>query len=177
MAKRRSWESLSEAYRSRLSRAGVTESSYSQGASLRAARGHATTPERPKQAFRNPDLYSNYLRKRVAEGKEVPEGILPKPRPPIRDGGDFGPTDRTIGDEIGWPGRDTLDTITFYRSRNGSKNGDEGIMMVTRFNPDGSIHSVSTYGYNQRDFYALIDLARKRGFGCDVESTATALIA
>lgn len=185
MAKRRTWSALSESYRNRLTRSGITESEFSSGASLRAARGHAATPERPKQAFRNPDLYSTYLRKRVERGKEVPEGILPPPRPTPRDDGDDGPADRFTGgggapridDSIGWPGRDTLDNITFFRSRDGSKNGVDGMMMVTRYNPDGTVRDIKTYTYNQRDFYTLIDLARSRGFGCDVESTATALIA
>jgi hypothetical protein len=171
MANRRAWASLSDAYRDRLFRSGITATDYANGASLKAARGHSVTPERPKQAFRNPDLYSGYLRRRVARGKEVPEGTLPEPRPSRGD------DDPTIDGSIGWPGRDTVDNITFYRSRDGAKNGADGIMTVTSFNPDGTVRSVKTYEYNQRDFYRLIDLARSRGFGCDVESTATALIA
>lgn len=172
MANRRSWNSLSEAYRNRLSRSGITEAHYSSGASIKAARGHRITPERPKQAFRNPDLYSDYLRRRQAKGRDIPEGTLPTPRGGI--GGGHAPS---IGDEIGWPGRDTVDTITFYRSRDGAKNGVDSVMTVTRTNPDGSIHSIRTYPYNQADFYTLIDLARSRGYGADVESTTTTLIA
>jgi hypothetical protein len=44
-SKRRGWNALSAAYRSRLIRHGITEESYSQGANIRAARGHRSTPE------------------------------------------------------------------------------------------------------------------------------------
>lgn len=51
MAKRRDWANVkSETYRKRLERAGITREEYEAGAPLPAARGHATTPERPLPA-------------------------------------------------------------------------------------------------------------------------------
>ena len=40
MAKKRNWDSLSEPYRARLKRNGITKTSYNKGADLSAARGH-----------------------------------------------------------------------------------------------------------------------------------------
>jgi hypothetical protein len=42
---RKSWGALTPAYRRRLERGGVSQSAYESGASLKAARGHARTPE------------------------------------------------------------------------------------------------------------------------------------
>lgn len=50
MAARRGWDSLSPGYRQRLERAGISQSDYEAGRSIRAARGHANTPERPTQS-------------------------------------------------------------------------------------------------------------------------------
>jgi hypothetical protein len=168
MANRRAWSALSESYRGRLSRSGITESDYASGASIKAARGHATTPERPKQAFRNPDQYPTYIRRRVAKGKPVPENIIPKP-----SNRGIGHTP-SIDDSIGWPGRDTVEMITFHRSPNGAKNGDGGFMTVTAYNPDGTVASVRQFPYNQSDFYTLIALARSRGYAAKVESLGSA---
>lgn len=60
------WDNLSSAYRARLSRAGITKRDYESNspelrARRRAARGHATTPERPERAQRNPAKYATYL--------------------------------------------------------------------------------------------------------------------
>lgn len=63
VAKRKGWAQLSSAYRSRLGKAGISERSYNQGVSLAGARGHASTPERPSQATKNPDKYPKYLEK------------------------------------------------------------------------------------------------------------------
>lgn len=49
---RRSWDSLSPAYRRRLERSGLTRAGYESGASLTGARGHGTTPERPDRQDR-----------------------------------------------------------------------------------------------------------------------------
>lgn len=70
MAARRPWDSLSPAYRARLSRGGITKSSYQSGASLAAARGHAQTPEHGlKDAVKNPGKYQKYLQKRQPKPK------------------------------------------------------------------------------------------------------------
>lgn len=53
MAKvRKAWELLSEAYRKRLIKAGITKAKYVAGESLQAARGHANTPEHPEDAYK-----------------------------------------------------------------------------------------------------------------------------
>lgn len=68
MAKRREWDSLSETYRSRLARGGITREAYEAGAPLSEARGHAKTPEHPKDAYKpkNRERYVEY-RKKAAE--------------------------------------------------------------------------------------------------------------
>lgn len=61
---RRDWDSLSSEYRNRLSRGGITRTSYESGANLSAARGHANTPERPERASSNIGRFGNYLANR-----------------------------------------------------------------------------------------------------------------
>ncbi len=46
MAKPRNWEALSDSYRARLQRGGITRDAYLRGENLGAARGHGETPER-----------------------------------------------------------------------------------------------------------------------------------
>jgi hypothetical protein len=77
VAAARNWESLSAAYRERLSRSGITKVAYESGAPVTAARGHAKTPERPSRAAKNPDRYPEYTRKRTVQGG--PEGTPQKP--------------------------------------------------------------------------------------------------
>lgn len=78
----RNWDRLSDSYRSRLERSGISREDYQSGQSLRAARGHATTPEHPGQGLSNPQFRSYYseraeehvesLQDRLAKrGKEV----------------------------------------------------------------------------------------------------------
>lgn len=66
MAKRRDWEALSESYRRRLERGGITRSAYESGASLSAARGHAKTPEKPERVAKNPGKYADYTKRKAA---------------------------------------------------------------------------------------------------------------
>jgi hypothetical protein len=47
MARRIPWEQLSREYRERLARKGITPQKHAAGESIKAARGHAHTPERP----------------------------------------------------------------------------------------------------------------------------------
>lgn len=47
MAKARNWEALKPTTRRRYERAGISRSDYMSGMSLKAARGHAQTPEHP----------------------------------------------------------------------------------------------------------------------------------
>jgi hypothetical protein len=73
-ARNRDWESLSEAYRKRLSRNGITKSRYERGANLQAVRGHGNTPEHgKKQAARNPVRYRDYLKKHEPRAVSSPE--------------------------------------------------------------------------------------------------------
>jgi len=44
---RKGWTALSANYRARLERHGITKTKYEAGESIRAARGHSKTPERP----------------------------------------------------------------------------------------------------------------------------------
>lgn len=60
MAQRRDWNALSNAYRSRLLRSGITKQAYEGGASLSAARGHQATPEHPKDVIGNASRYRRY---------------------------------------------------------------------------------------------------------------------
>ena len=70
--RRKSWDSLSPAYRQRLSRGGVTKEKYESGANLSAARGHARTPEHPREAAKRPERYPEYVQKRQAKQKKTP---------------------------------------------------------------------------------------------------------
>lgn len=45
MAVRKPWDSLSQPYRNRLARQGITKSGFDSGVSIKAARGHDTAPE------------------------------------------------------------------------------------------------------------------------------------
>lgn len=51
MGKRKGWDELSQKYRNRLERNGVSKASYENGSSIAKARGHASTPERPSDAY------------------------------------------------------------------------------------------------------------------------------
>lgn len=149
---RRAWESLSPSYRARLERGGITPESYSQGVPLKGARGHAATPERPERAFRHPDLYPQYLRRRVARGDRIPPDML---RPMVP---------RRISDGVGWPGRDSVDVWMFTRSPGGSAAGETGTMTHIQRHPDGTASVVSSGAYDQGEFVDLAREARQRGF-------------
>jgi hypothetical protein len=164
MANRREWSSLTPAYRRRLERAGITPEQFAEGVSRKAARGHAMTPERPQRAFRNPDKFSEYLRRRVQRGKEVPEGMLPPvTSTPARP-------HATLGPEVGYPGRYTIDTWIFTRSKGGSASGESGTMTHTRAMPNGNVQVVRTVNYDQSQFVSLAREARQRGFQVQVIS-------
>lgn len=68
---RRAWESLSPAYRARLSRNGISKRDYERGRNLSAARGHYATPEHGLKSVnpKNVHKYGDYIRK-----KTVPKG-------------------------------------------------------------------------------------------------------
>lgn len=46
---RKGWDSLSPGYRMRMEKAGLTRADYESGQSIKKARGHEKTPERPRQ--------------------------------------------------------------------------------------------------------------------------------
>ena len=68
---RKGWNDLSDAYRQRLERGGISQAEYNQGTSLAGARGHGQTPERPEQASRNQERYQDYQSRREALQREV----------------------------------------------------------------------------------------------------------
>jgi hypothetical protein len=57
----RNWDALSDSTRSRYLRNGINRTDYEAGVSLKAARGHGQTPERPSEAVRNPERYESYV--------------------------------------------------------------------------------------------------------------------
>jgi len=79
-ARSRNWESLSPAYRARLSRYGITKSQYESGTrSLSGARGHGATPEHGlKDARKNPQKYGDYIRKKTVKQvkPKVPSSLI-----------------------------------------------------------------------------------------------------
>jgi len=161
---RKPWESLDPAYRRRLERGGITPQAYTAGESLKAARGHKTTPERPERAFRNPDLYGQYLRRRVAKGKPVPDRIIGGgPGSPIRH--------RIIGDSIGWAGRDTTYVAVITRSSGGGARGEPGTITIIKANPrTGEWDFVETRSYDQSQFVTVARDLKDKGYQIQVTS-------
>lgn len=80
---RKGWDALSPGYRSRLEKAGISKADYTRGESIQAARGHARTPERPRQAAAFPQYQSerNRLSRKVLEKKQAFFGGSPKWNP------------------------------------------------------------------------------------------------
>lgn len=161
---RKPWESLTPAYRRRLERGGISPQAYASGESLKAARGHATTPERPTRAFRNPDLYGDYLRRRVSKGKPVPDKIIGGgPGAPIKQ--------RIIGDSIGWAGRDTSYVAIVTRSAGGGARGEQGTITIIRANPrTGEWDHVENRTYDQSQFVTVSRDLKAKGYVVQVTS-------
>lgn len=65
MAIRRGWETLSDKYRSRLIKGGMTKARYEAGDSLKAARGHKATPENKREFEKHPEKFTEYKRRRT----------------------------------------------------------------------------------------------------------------
>lgn len=62
----KNWNDLSNDYRARLRRAGITKREYESNskaltAKRQAARGHKSTPEHPERAAKNPTKYALYI--------------------------------------------------------------------------------------------------------------------
>ena len=98
----RSWDGLSETYRLRLQRAGMSRRLYESGASLRGARGHAGTPERPNRAEKNATVYSKYIRARVKPMRvATPEGVRIVTVPKARERSKLGTYDNAVKNMLG----------------------------------------------------------------------------
>lgn len=69
---RKGWSNLSESYRTRLGKAGISQRDYEQGRSIRAARGHAKTPERPRDALKRPYEYPEYIQRKGLKTEASP---------------------------------------------------------------------------------------------------------
>lgn len=69
MAQRKPWNQLKPGYRARLESKGITKQQFESGASIQAARGHATTPERPTSY--NPVKFPKYEKTRTTLAKAV----------------------------------------------------------------------------------------------------------
>lgn len=82
---RKGWDLLKADYRARLERKGITREAYERGASIKAARGHEKTPERP--SLSNPTQFPKYHSERqrliaaVAKRKQELFGSSPKWNP------------------------------------------------------------------------------------------------
>lgn len=70
---RRVWSSLSNDYRARLLRSGITQEQYEQGVSLKAARGHSATPEKPAEYAKHPSRFQAYAQKRRGYTERIVE--------------------------------------------------------------------------------------------------------
>lgn len=66
---RKGWDALSPGYRARIERSGMTRGEYEAGQSLQKARGHAATPERPKQF--DAQKYPRYAAERAKLAREL----------------------------------------------------------------------------------------------------------
>lgn len=79
---RKGWDNLKPGYRKRLQSHGITKESYSKGATIKKARGHEKTPERP--AARNTSDFRDYKRAQdklladVEANKRIQFGGSPK---------------------------------------------------------------------------------------------------
>ena len=72
-ARNRTWDALSPEYRKRLERGGLNKRRYESGESLKAARGHAATPERPRDAHKSPDKFPEYRQRKITREKNTSE--------------------------------------------------------------------------------------------------------
>lgn len=72
MAKRKGWNSLTPKYRERILRAGLTREDFEAGSSIKKARGHEKTPERPRNY--DPVEFPTY----AAERKRLTQELIRK---------------------------------------------------------------------------------------------------
>jgi hypothetical protein len=62
---RERWNALSDKYKARLARHGITEERYLSGEPLTGARGHGKTPEHPREAQRHPERFPEYVARKT----------------------------------------------------------------------------------------------------------------
>jgi hypothetical protein len=89
----RNWSGLSDNYRKRLEKAGVTRQEYESGAKLEKARGHGQTPEHPER-LKTPeegkeDKYKRYREKIKRIIREIQDFKRDKWGPPYQGVGPF----------------------------------------------------------------------------------------
>jgi len=66
---RKGWDALSPEYRKRIEKAGLSKADYEAGGSLKKARGHSNTPERPSQYDKK--QYPQYARERAKVERDI----------------------------------------------------------------------------------------------------------
>jgi hypothetical protein len=74
MSIRRGWETLTEKYRSRLVKGGISKAQYERGESLKKARGHSKTPENAAEFER--EQKKNPVNPRFKEYRERRKGLI-----------------------------------------------------------------------------------------------------
>jgi hypothetical protein len=83
MAIRKGWNQLSQSYRNRLSKGGMTEARYNAGESLKKARGHAKTPENRRELEKHPEKFGEYRERQAryrANRKHIQDRVIEKKR-------------------------------------------------------------------------------------------------
>jgi hypothetical protein len=81
MAIRKGWNQLSQSYRNRLSKGGMTEARYNAGESLKKARGHAKTPENKRELEKHPEKFGEYRERQAryrANRKSLVDRVVKK---------------------------------------------------------------------------------------------------
>lgn len=160
------WSQLSAPYKARLKRQGVSPNTYNAGkADLRAARGHAKTPEHPGRAYRNPSRYPEYIAKKEAKG-EMPAGTSEtvaqgKPRPM---------SVATIGDSIGYPSRGMVNIHYIWVTKGGASIHNVNADVDNRIAFDKGSETEQVYPYDEANWKQLYDMVKERGFIALVQS-------
>jgi hypothetical protein len=164
MAKRRSFNDLSPKYQARILRK-MSAEDFEAGVSLKAARGHAQTPERPLQAFRQPDVYHSYLTRSVAKGRQIPAEIAES----VRITNSPAPQ-RRIEDIIGYPGKRAMTTAIFTLAKGYADSDQMGTISFMSFKGTPEPEDFRVTPYPMRLFRSLIAEAKDRGYVTQVTS-------
>ncbi|MFD9893704.1 hypothetical protein ACFWY9_30530 [Amycolatopsis sp. NPDC059027] len=146
---RRDWDSLSDNYRKRLERHGITREHYRRGASLSAARGHKNTPERPlDQSATVPRKYERWYNERynrpilmlTDEGEKWLVGVPRNQRSMI--GSHWNATrsylfNTPMPKARFWTGN-TLDNLNFFKGK---------YVTAAELEAGGNVHAVKRHGF------------------------------